>query len=126
MHGWFLETHKRVFKALLSPEKTSVILELGSWYGASTKWLADYCPQATVYAVDLWRDDFILNEQLDHYSTMGERKLHQMLRDHPLKDTFLSNLWDHRDHLVPLCMTTVILLERSSIILSLGTRHRLS
>ena len=31
MHGWFLETHKRVFGQLLRGDDVKVILELGSW-----------------------------------------------------------------------------------------------
>ncbi|KAJ1445954.1 hypothetical protein M885DRAFT_278670 [Pelagophyceae sp. CCMP2097] len=106
MHGWFLETHERVFRAVLTDE-TRVVLELGSWYGASTRWLARHVPPgSTVYAVDLWRDNFILDEQRDHYSTMGDRRLVSMLQRHPLRQTFLANLWDWRDRVVPLKMTT--------------------
>lgn len=105
MHGWFLATHERVFAHVLK-QKPTTILELGSWYGASTEWLAKRCPDATIYAVDLWEDAFILDEQRDHYSTMGDQKLQRMLRSHPLYDTFLANLWDDRDTVVPLKMRT--------------------
>lgn len=37
-HGWFLQTHINVFSALIT-EDTKVIAEIGSWYGASTKWV---------------------------------------------------------------------------------------
>ena len=106
MHGWFLQTHERVFDAVLDASVTT-ILELGSWYGASTEWLARACPKATVYAVDLWKDEFILDAQRDHYRTMGDRKLERMLDTHPLYDTFLANLWRHRGSVVPLRMDTV-------------------
>jgi len=79
----------------------------GSWYGASTRWLAEACPRATVFAVDWWDDAFILDEQADHYETMGRRKLRAMLDRHPLWDTFRANLWDLRDRVVPLRMATV-------------------
>ena len=42
--------------------------------------------------VDLWDDSFILDKQRDHYSTMGDRKLENLLNNHPLWDTFLANL----------------------------------
>ena len=125
MHGWFLPTHERVFNAVLD-SSVKTILELGSWsarrrravnrrrhpcphprYGASTEWLARACPRATVYAVDLWEDKFILDAQRDHYQTMGDGKLTRMLRAHPLYDTFLANLWDRRESVVPLRMDTV-------------------
>ena len=59
MHGWFLDTHERVFAQLVDPKKTKCIVELGSWYGQSTKRLAQMAPNATVYAVDLWSEDWI-------------------------------------------------------------------
>jgi len=105
-HGWFLETHERVFEALLRRRTPTAIVELGSWYGASTRWLAERCPTATVYAIDLWDDEFILAEQGDHYGTMGDAKLRRMLRDHPLWETFVVNLWDLKDRVVPLRTTT--------------------
>ena len=107
-HGWFLPTHERVFERVLSDVKdVTVILELGSWYGSSTEWLAERCPDAAVYAVDLWDDSFILDKQRDHYSTMGDRKLEQLLDRHPLWDTFLANLYSFRDQVIPLKMETV-------------------
>lgn len=105
-HGWFLETHERVFEAVLQRRNVSAIVELGSWYGLSTRWLAERCPSATVYAVDLWDDDFIVAEQGDHYGTMGENKLRRMLREHPLWETFCANLWDLRERVVPVRATT--------------------
>ena len=45
-------------------------------------------PERGVYAVDLWDDSFILDKQRDHYSTMGDRKLENLLNNHPLWDTF--------------------------------------
>eukprot|EP00968_Pinguiococcus_pyrenoidosus_P004079 scaffold268_cov236-Pinguiococcus_pyrenoidosus.AAC.22 len=65
-HGWFKPTHERVFRAVLaSVPEVRCIIELGSWYGASTKWLAQHAPGAVVYAIDLWDDEFILRD--DHY-----------------------------------------------------------
>ena len=106
-HGWFLPTHERVFERVLADVgEVKVILELGSWYGSSTEWLCERCPDAAVYAVDLWDDSFILDKQRDHYSTMGDRKLENLLNNHPLWDTFLANLWSYRDQVVPLKMET--------------------
>ena len=106
-HGWFLPTHERVFEKVLEDVgEVKVILELGSWYGSSTEWLCERCPDAAVYAVDLWDDSFILDKQRDHYSTMGDRKLENLLNNHPLWDTFLANLWSYRDQVVPLKMET--------------------
>jgi hypothetical protein len=103
MHGWLFETHERVFSALIN-KNTKIIFELGSWFGASTKWLAEHTSEDTViFAIDLWDDSFILND--NHYNKSSE--LGKLLRNHPLYPTFLANLWEHRDKVVPLRMHTV-------------------
>jgi hypothetical protein len=102
-HGWFLETHKRVFKAILQPS-TAVIVELGSWYGSSTRWLVENS-EATVYAIDIWDDSFILNDS--HYNNSNQNHdLRKMLRAHPLYPTFLRNLWEYKERVIPLRMRT--------------------
>jgi hypothetical protein len=100
-HGWFLETHIRVFRAIIQPT-TKIIFELGSWYGSSTRWLVENS-DAKVFAIDLWDDGFILND--NHYNSSHE--LRSMLRSHPLYETFLKNLWEYKDRVTPLRMKTL-------------------
>lgn len=100
-HGWFLETHIRVFQAVIQPT-TKVIIELGSWYGASTRWFVENS-NAKIYAIDLWDDSFILND--NHYNRSPELK--SMLRSHPLYSTFLANLWEYKDRVIPIKMNTL-------------------
>ena len=68
-------THtQRVLARMLLPTRAPAVeacARAGSWYGASTRWLAKAYPDATIFAVDLWSDDFILDAQRDHYATMG-------------------------------------------------------
>lgn len=103
-HGWFLETHERVFNQVIKPD-TKVIVEIGSWYGASARWLAENSPEeAKIYAIDLWDDDFILND--DHYN--GDKgHISKMLRAHPLYATFLVNVWDLKDKIIPMRMDSI-------------------
>lgn len=68
-HGWFLDTHKRVFARVLSPE-TKTIVELGSWFGSSAKWFYANT-NAIIYAIDLWDDGFILRDE--HYVDTNSR-----------------------------------------------------
>ena len=103
-HGWFLQMHINLFSQIIT-RKVKVIVEIGSWYGSSTKWLAETAEEAKIYAIDLWDDNFILQD--DHYTASK----HSFLRDHPLYPTFLVNLWDHRDRVVPLRMDSVAGLE---------------
>jgi hypothetical protein len=62
-HGWFLDTHKRVFSRVLTPN-TKIIVELGSWFGSSAKWFHENT-DATIFAIDIWDDSFILKDE--HY-----------------------------------------------------------
>lgn len=104
-HGWFLQTHINVFSQLITPD-TKVIVEIGSWYGSSAKWLAEHSPDdCKLYAIDLWDDDFIRKD--DHYQSQKFK----LLREHPLYETFLVNLWSNRDRVVPLRMDSVTGLE---------------
>lgn len=100
-HGWFLDTHIRVFQTVIQPS-TKVIIELGSWYGSSTRWFVENS-NAMIYAIDLWDDSFILND--NHYNRSHELK--SMLQSHPLYPTFLANLWEYKDRVIPLRMKTV-------------------
>jgi hypothetical protein len=104
-HGWFLQTHVNVFTKIIT-DKVKVIIEIGSWYGASTRWLAETAPaNAKIYAIDMWDDNFILQD--DHYTS----NKYSMISEHPLYDTFLVNLWNHRNRVVPLRMDGVAGLE---------------
>lgn len=58
-----------------------------------------------MYAIDLWDDSFILND--DHYGLSKTSALRQMLTDHPLYPTFLKNLWGLRDRVTPIRRNSV-------------------
>lgn len=98
-HGWCWPVHRKMFERLLNP-KTSIILELGTWLGKSTRLLLNMAPQATVICVDHW---------LGSINHRDNKKLRTMLPT--LYETFLVNLWDDRDRVVPLRSTTVAALE---------------
>jgi hypothetical protein len=107
LHGWMLETHERVFSALIRRKEPKVVVELGCWYGASSLWFAKHCPNAKLFAVDLWDDSFILDD--DHYNKSNEVAC--LLRNHPLYETYLANLWDYKDIVIPMRMGTTRALE---------------
>ena len=95
-HGWFQGPNELVFKNLLS-EKTSCVIELGSWLGKSTKFIAQHAPNATIYAVDHWKGS---PEHHEPHRTDVKDKLAT------LYETFLVNLWEFKDRVKPLRMTT--------------------
>lgn len=78
------------------PQTARLIIELGSWTGRSTRFLANLAPDATIVAVDHWngspehRDDAELREALPR-----------------LYDTFLAECWAERERIIPLRMGSV-------------------
>jgi hypothetical protein len=65
-HGWFFPAHKVVLSELLTKE-TRCVLELGSWLGSSTRFIAEHAPNAVIICVDLWDNSFVKEAQGDHY-----------------------------------------------------------
>jgi len=98
-HGWCEVSQEKMFEQLVRPDM-SVIVELGTWLGKSTRLLLSMAPQATVICVDHWlgsrehREDEELNKRLP-----------------TLYETFLVNLWDQRNQVIPVRLTTLEALE---------------
>ena len=76
----------------------NVIVELGSWLGCSTRLLAQLAPQATIYSVDKWDNDYLSEKEGEEamFGGMGARQglddaiQHtKQLLDLPLYDTFV-------------------------------------
>jgi predicted O-methyltransferase YrrM len=103
MYGWFWPSNQAVLKTVLSAD-TKIIVELGSFLGKSTRFMAECAPNAQIYAVDLWSNEFILTEHGDHYNSSDLNM--KVLTRIPLYETFLANFWDVKDRLTPVRMTT--------------------
>ncbi len=65
-HGWFYPPHKTVLAELLTKD-TQCVVELGSWLGKSTLFIAERAPNAVIVCIDLWDNEFIKGPQGDHY-----------------------------------------------------------
>lgn len=60
-HGWFINANQ--LREKLSEYQPKIVIEVGSWLGASTRFIADCLPEGSVvYAVDTWRGS--LNEDV--------------------------------------------------------------
>ncbi len=94
-HGWFGPEHVELLSGLLKPE-TKVVLELGSWLGKSTRFIASRAPKATVFAVDHWQGSAEHHAMPDCQGMLPT-----------LYDTFLKNCWMFRTRIVPLRMDTI-------------------
>ena len=68
------------------------VIELGTWLGKSATFFAGLCPNAIVFAVDLWDNDYLKTDL--HYIQSGENLA--ILNNHPIYDQFLVNAWDKR------------------------------
>ena len=103
-HGWLTEGTERMLRRHLRPEM-KVIVELGVWLGKSTQFFIDQCPEATVYAVDLW--------DIAHLTQWAKGKHPHLLpaARKPLK-TFMVNLWEHRKRIVPVQMDSLTAVHR--------------
>lgn len=93
-HGWLSESTRTLLKASLS-ERTKLVVELGSWLGLSTRFIAGAAPQAHVIAVDHWQG-----------SAEHQRKPELAGLLPVLYELFLSSCWSFRDRILPVRMTT--------------------
>jgi hypothetical protein len=71
--------------------KTRLIVELGSWTGRTTRFLADQAPHATLIAVDHWEGS------PEHFA---DPELAPALGR--LYEAFLTECWEYRDRIIPL------------------------
>jgi hypothetical protein len=69
---------------------TRLIVEVGSWVGRSTRYLANLAPQASVIAIDHWQG------RLEH---LGDPEFATLLPH--LYEAFLSACWDYRNQIIP-------------------------
>jgi hypothetical protein len=94
-HGWLMPGTKKALQAALSAN-TRVVVELGSWLGLSTRFIADHAPNAVVIAVDHWKGS------PEH---QAREDLQPLLAQ--LYETFLASCWEYRDRIIPIRALTV-------------------
>ena len=57
------------------------IIELGSFIGTSTKLFSEYFPQSTIFAIDMWKNDFDLNDPICQFDMKtAERMFDQNIK----------------------------------------------
>ncbi|HEV3339133.1 MAG TPA: class I SAM-dependent methyltransferase [Pirellulales bacterium] len=76
------------------------LVELGSWLGLSTRFIADRAPNAVIVAVNHWRGS------AEH---LNDTNLQDLLPI--LYETFLNRCWRLRDRIIPLRMNTLEALD---------------
>ena len=97
-HGWWFSLKKQILLREVVPRDAKLVVELGSWLGDSTRWFCEYCPKATIVAVDTWLGS-------------AEHLLRRRGVLPILYDTFLVNCWKHREQLIPFRNTSLAALN---------------
>ena len=80
---------------------TRLIVEVGSWTGRATRYLANLAPQATVIAVDHWEGDSSIRQDPELAAFIPR-----------LYQTFLSECWEHRNQIIPVRANSIEGLRR--------------
>ncbi len=98
--GWLFPSTQEMLARFLSSD-TKLVVELGSWLGLSTRFIAGRAPRATVIAIDHWKGS-------------PEHERDPALRDllPVLYETFLANCWNERARIVPIRTGTIEGLQR--------------
>lgn len=87
--GWFHESVRDAFEELLN-DRTSIVVELGSWLGLSTRFIAARAPNAVVIAIDHWKGS------PEHHRREDLKDLLPVLYE-----TFLTSCWDFKNQIIP-------------------------
>jgi predicted O-methyltransferase YrrM len=93
--NWFFPATRDLLTRSLTPE-VKLVVEVGSWTGRSTRYIADAAPGAAVIAIDHWKGS------PEHEQ---DPELAPALPN--LYDTFLAECWAYRDRIVPLRAASV-------------------
>ncbi len=111
MHGWFYPGNKIVLAQLFRQYSPKIVVELGSWYGLSAKWMAEKLPpDAVLVCVDRWDNNFIKKSWSRR--GMSWKKLAPFIDQHPLYETFLVNMWEYAQRVLPIRSDTLIGLQK--------------
>ncbi len=100
MHGWCGPDNINILSLLIKKHEPTTIFELGSWYGLSARYIARHMgKKSLLYCIDMWDTQFIK----DMWKRRGKnyRKYVPFIDAHPLFETFMTNLWEERHHLIP-------------------------
>ena len=82
--GWFAETHRQALMRFL-PERPALILEIGSFLGASLRFMMEIRPGSFFISVDPF--------SIVRHGPAG-------IRVHDFRDNFYVNCWNYRDRLI--------------------------
>lgn len=91
-HGWFRPGNVELIRKC-SNGNNKCIIELGSWLGASTKFILQQNPNALVFAVDIWSNDHFYSDS--HYNKNDET-FSDILTSNSIYHQFLANMKQYK------------------------------
>lgn len=91
-HGWFRPGNVETLTHLIQPD-FKCIVELGSWLGSSTLKLLKTAPNALIFAVDIWSNEYFLNDS--HYDK-SDPVFSNILNGCSIYHQFLANTKGYR------------------------------
>ncbi|KPK32154.1 MAG: hypothetical protein AMS24_04880 [Chlamydiae bacterium SM23_39] len=106
-HGWFGENNAKGLKTLIEQRRIKTVVELGSWLGKSTMYIAEHLPEdGKVYAVDHWLGSRV------HHNNKAVKNLLPTLYEQFLSNVVQKNL---TEKIIPWKMTTVEAAKKMSL-----------
>ena len=81
-------------------DKTTLVVEIGSWLGKSGGFILEKAPNATLVCIDTW---------LGNMHQYQDEKTRRLLPT--LYDQFLRNMWDRRERVIPVRATSFVGLQ---------------
>lgn len=85
--GWCHFKNVAMFEKIITPD-TKIIIDGGSWMGLSAWHFINIAPSATVICIDTWQGS------IEHQKAYSEQLK-------TLYNTFIVNLWDYRNRVIP-------------------------
>lgn len=98
--NWLFPGTQEALSTCVNPS-TALIVEVGSWTGRSTRFLASLAPNATIVAIDHWQGSPEHAEDAELVAALPH-----------LYETFLAECWNYRDQIIPVRLTSVEGLQR--------------
>jgi hypothetical protein len=90
-HGWMDASNRELLGKHITKE-TKFIVELGTWFGMSARWMLDQAhPESVCVCVDWWEGDQFINRSA---------RIQPWLPT--LYETFLSTNWNYRERMIPM------------------------
>ena len=102
---------KELFKFLFFKYDINTFCEIGSYTGGGIEHLLSVKSDLFICAIDSWDNEIMINilknDKQNKTDPQGIKKLINDLKEYSLYDAFITNIWHHKDQILPLKMDSV-------------------